>query len=259
RRVTGVPMEPRAAVGAYDPETGCYTIQAGGGGVVRPRREIAAVLGVTEDCVRVIARDVGGNFGTRNAMYPEFPLVAWAARRIGRPVKWTCERRESFLSDHQGRDLLVEAELALDREGNFLGLRGSNVSNVGAHTVSFVPLAKGVEIMSGVYRIPACYVRARAVLTNTASTNPYRSAGRPEVIFVIERLVDLAARQYGFDPVALRRRNMIPESAMPYANGLGMTYDSGAYERAMDEVLALGDVAGFAARRAESRRRGRHR
>ena len=258
-RVTGVPMEPRAAVAAFDAESGRTTLYMGGGGVVRPKRELAVILGVAEDAVRVVARDVGGNFGTRNAFYPEFALVAWAARRIGRPVKWTCERGEAFLSDHQGRDLVVEAELALDADGAFLAMRGSNLSNVGAHTVSFVPLIKGVEIMTGAYRIPAAHFRARAVLSNTPPTNPYRSAGRPEVIFVMERLVDLAARAHGFDAVELRRRNLVPESAMPFANPLGMTYDSGAYAAVLDAALALGDRDGFAARRDEAGRRGRRR
>ncbi len=259
QRVTGVPMEPRAAVGEFDPATGRYTIHAGSGGAFRQKREISIILGVEIDDVRVIAKDVGGNFGTRNSFYPEFAMVAWAAKRIGRPVKWTSDRTEAFLSDHQGRDLRVEAELALDADGNFIGLRGANISNVGAHTVSFVPLAKGAEIMSGTYRIPACYVRARAAMTNTASTSPYRSAGRPEVNFVIERLVDLAARETGFDPVELRRRNIIPADAMPYANGLGMTYDSGDYPKALDEALALGDVDGFAARKAGSAALGKRR
>ena len=258
-RVTGVPMEPRAATGMYDPETDRYTVHAGSGGVVRQKREIAGVLGIEFDQVRVVAQDVGGNFGTRNSFYPEFAMVAWAARKIGQPVKWTCERGEAFLSDYQGRDLVVEAELALDKDGNFLGLRSSNISNVGAHTMSFVPLTKGVEIMNGVYRIPACHVRARAVLSNTPSTNPYRSAGRPEVIYVMERLVDLACREHGFDPVEMRRRNMIPADAMPYPNGLGMIYDSGAYEQVMDTALSLGDWDGFAARRDEARDRGKHR
>jgi aerobic carbon-monoxide dehydrogenase large subunit len=257
RRVTGVPMEPRAAVGNFDAATGRYTVFAGSGGANRQKRETAAVLGIDEELVRYVARDVGGNFGTRNAFYPEFALVAWASRKIGRPVKWTCERSEAFLSDHQGRDLAVDAELALNEDGDFIGLRGSNLSNVGGHTVSFVPLAKGVEIMTGVYRIPAAYFRARATLSNTPSTNPYRSAGRPEVNFVLERLVDLAARQCGFDPVDIRRRNMIPPDAMPYANGLGMIYDSGTYEDAMDLALGLGDAAGFAARRSQSEAHGK--
>ena len=256
-RVTGVPMEPRAAVAAFDPETGRYTLHAGGGGVVRPKRELAEILGVAEDRVRVVAADVGGNYGTRNAFYPEFALVAWAARRLGRPVKWTADRGESFVSDYQGRDLAVNAELALDEDGRFLAMRGSNVSNVGAHTVSFVPLIKGVEIMTGLYDVPAAGFRARAALTNTPPTNPYRSAGRPEVMFVLERLVDMAAAAHGFDRVALRRGNLVPESAMPFANPLGMTYDSGDYETAMDAAIAAADWDGFAGRRRESRLRGR--
>lgn len=258
-RVTGVPLEPRAVVAAYDPETSRYTVHAGGGGIVRPKRELAAVLDVPLDKVRVLADDVGGNFGTRNAFYPEVALLAWAARRTGRPVKWTADRNEAFLSDYQGRDLAVSAELALDADGRFLALRGSNISNTGAHTVSFVPLTKGVELMSGVYAIPTAYFRARATLSNTPPTNPYRSAGRPEVIFAMERLVDLAARQCGFDRIELRRRNLISPGEMPFANPLGLTYDSGAYEDAMDRVLAEADWDGYLARKAESAGRGRHR
>jgi carbon-monoxide dehydrogenase large subunit len=256
-RVTGAPMEPRAAVGHYDAASGRHTLYAGGGGVVRPKTELARILGVPEASVRVVTREVGGNFGTRNPFYPEFALVVWAARRVGRPVKWTCERTEAFLSDYQGRDLDVQAELALDAEGNFLALRSSNISNAGAHTVSYVPLTKGTEIMSAVYRVPVAHVRARAVLSNTPPTNPYRSAGRPEAMFVMERLIDIAAREHGFDRIELRRRNLIPPSAMPFPNPLGMTYDSGAYEQAMNSALALGDWDGFAARRTEARARGK--
>lgn len=259
QRVAAAPMEPRAALGAYDAAGGRYTLFAGGGGIVRPKRELARILGVADDRVRVLAREVGGNFGPRNYFYPEFALVVWAARRIGRPIKWTGDRQEGFLTDYQARDLLVEAELALDADGRFLALRASNLGNVGAHTLSFVPLTKGSELMSSTYRIPAAQVRARAVLSNTPPTAPYRSAGRPEVMFVIERLIDRAAHEHGFDRVALRRRNLIPEAAMPYANPLGMTYDSGAYERVMDRALALADWAGFPVRRADALRRGRRR
>lgn len=259
QRVTGVPMEPRAAVGAYDPRVGRYTLHAGSGNVVRQKGELAGILNVAESKVRVIARDVGGNFGTRNAFYPEFALVCWAARRLSRPVKWTCERSESFLSDYQGRDLAVQAELALDADGHFLGLRGSNTSNVGAHTVSFVALVKGVELMSSVYKIPAAHFRARAVLSNTPPTNSYRSAGRPEAMFVIERLIDLAAAQCGFDRVSLRRRNLVPERPRSYVNPLGLTCDGGGYKKAMDAALALADWSGFAKRKRESRRHGKRR
>jgi carbon-monoxide dehydrogenase large subunit len=257
QRVTGVPMEPRAAVGIYDARSARYTLYAGSGNVVRQKTELSGILGVADTAVRVIARDVGGNFGTRNAFYPEFALVCWAARRLARPVKWTCERSESFLSDYQGRDLAVQAELALDADGHFLGLRGSNTSNVGAHTVSFVALVKGVELMSSVYKIPAAHFRARAVLTNTPPTNSYRSAGRPEAMFVIERLIDLAAAQCGFDRVSLRRRNFVPERPRAYVNSLGLPCDGGGYKKAMDAALKLADWQGFAKRKRESRRRGK--
>ena len=259
QRVTGVPLEPRAAVGSHDRATGRTTLYAGSGGVVRQKHELASVLGVPADRIRVVSGDVGGNFGTRNAFYPEFALVAWASRRIGRPIKWTCERHEAFLSDYQGRDLFVEAELALDAEGRFLALRGSNISNVGAHTVSFVPLTKGVSVMSSIYRIPAAWVRARAVMSNTPPTNPYRSAGRAEVMFVMERLIDLAALTHGFDRLELRRRNLIRADAMPYTNPLGLTYDSGEYERAMASALALGRWDDFPQRRRAAARSGKRR
>ncbi|MGZ3293463.1 MAG: xanthine dehydrogenase family protein molybdopterin-binding subunit [Xanthobacteraceae bacterium] len=259
QRVTGVPLEPRAAIGSYDAASGRTTLYAGSGGVVRQKHELAGVLDVPPDRVRVVSGDVGANFGTRNAFYPEFALVAWASRRIGRPVKWTCERQEAFLSDYQGRDLFVSAELALDGAGRFLALRGSLIGNVGAHTVSFVPLIKGVSVISGVYRIPAACLRARAVMSNTPPTNPYRSAGRPEAMFVIERLIDLAAAAHGFDRIELRRRNLIGADATPYTNPLGLTYDSGEYERVMDCALSLGHWDGFAQRRRAAARRGKRR
>jgi aerobic carbon-monoxide dehydrogenase large subunit len=258
-RITGVPMEPRAAVAVWDPASGRYTVHAGAGGLGRTQTGVAAALGVPESAVRVMAREVGGNFGTRNSCYPEFALVAWAARRLGRPVKWTSERREAFLADYQGRDLVAQAELALDAEGNFLALRGANTSNIGAHAVSFHPLNKGLALTATVYRVPAVSMRGRAVVTNTSPTTPYRSAGRPEIMFVMERLIDLAARRHGFDRLELRRKNLVPASAMPYRNAVGTLYDSGDYRAALDRAVTLGDWAGFEARRAEARRRGRYR
>jgi len=259
QRVTGVTMEPRAAVGVWDPGSGRYTVHAGAGGLGRTQTGVAGALGVPESDVRVRARDVGGNFGTRNSCYPEVALVAWAARRLGRPVKWTGERREAFLADYQGRDLTVHAELALGADGTFLAFRGANTSNVGAHAVSFHPLNKGLAITATVYRVPAVSVRGRAVVTNTSPTTPYRSAGRPEIMFVMERLIDLAARRHGFDRLALRRKNLVPASAMPYRNAVGVIYDSGDYLAALDRAVTLADWAGFEARRAEARRRGRYR
>ncbi len=211
QRIAGVTMEPRAATGEYDPATGSYTLHAGAGGAVRPRHDMAVVLGVPDDKVRMVMHDVGGNFGTRGASNPEFALVAWAAKRVGRAVKWTCERSEAFLCDYQARDLTADAELALDADGQFLAMRGTNMVDSGAYPVSFGPLHKGVEIMTSIYHVPTVHFRARATLTNTAPTRPYRSSGRPEAMFVVERLIDIAARQCGFDRAELRRRNLIPE------------------------------------------------
>src|SRR5215469_3761530 len=255
QRVTGVPMEPRAALAIYDNATQRYTLYAGNGGAVRLKHDLATMLDVAPERVRVLMGDVGGNFGTRGMIYPEFALVAWAARRVGRPVKWICDRQESFLSDYQARDLAVEAELALDAEGNFLAMRGSNVGNLGSYPTNFAMVQKGVEIMTSVYRVPAAHFRARCVLSNTAPTRPYRSAGRPEVIFVMERMIDLAARQCNFDRIALRRRNLPDEPEMPYRNPFGMIYDSGAYHKVMDTAIALADWNGFSRRQIEARAR----
>ncbi len=259
QRIAGVTMEPRAAIGEYDAATGHYTLHAGAGGAVRPRHDMAVVLGVADGDVRMVMHDVGGNFGTRGASNPEFALVAWAAKRVGRAVKWTCERSEAFLCDYQARDLTADAELALDADGSFLAMRGTNIVNSGAYPVSFGPLHKGVEIMTSIYHVPVVHFRACATLTNTAPTRPYRSYGRPEAMFVVERLIDIAARQCGFDRAELRRRNLVPESAMPYRNPFGLEYDSGTYHKVMERVLALGDWAGFAARREEAKQRGKRR
>src|SRR5271169_6587900 len=258
QRVTGVPMEPRTNVAEYDPATGQYTLYTGSGrGVAKVRLDLAQVLGVTSEQVRVLCHDMGGNFGTRNLFYPEYALLAWASRLVRRPVKWTCERSESFISDWQGRDLTVQAELALDTEGHFLAVRGSNLSNLGGHAVAFGPLQKGLGLMSSVYRIPVAYFRGRGAVTNTVSTTPYRSSGRPEAIFVVERLIDLAADRLGLDPAELRRRNLIPPTAQPFTNPAGLTYDSGDYPAAMATGLALADWDGFPVRREAAKLRGK--
>ncbi|HEV8473156.1 MAG TPA: xanthine dehydrogenase family protein molybdopterin-binding subunit [Methylomirabilota bacterium] len=258
-RVTGVPMEPRTALAVYDAAREHYTLYAGSGGVQRIKHDLMETLGVPKTGLRVVAGDVGGNYGTRNACYPEFALVPWAARRVGRPVKWTCDRREALLTDFHARDLLSHMELALDAEGAFLALRGTHTSNVGAYAVSYIPLGKGIGVLPSLYHFPAAYVRGRAVLTNTSPTYPYRSAGRPEVMYVLERLIDIAARRHGFDRVQLRRRNLIPSTAMPYRNRFGLLYDSGDYVGVQDRAVALADWKGFEERRSEARRRGRYR
>jgi carbon-monoxide dehydrogenase large subunit len=258
QRVTGVPLEPRTAIADY--AGGHYTLYSGSGrGVAKARLDLARALNVSADDVRVRCEEMGGNFGTRNFFYPEWALLAWAARRLGRPIKWTCERSDAFLSDYQGRDLAVEAELALDAQGKFLAARSANLSNLGAYPASFVSLQKGMGLLSGVYHIPAAYVRGRGAVTNTVPTTPYRSAGRPEVIFVIERLIDLAADKLGVDPAELRRRNMIAPAAQPYRNPIGLTYDSGDYPQAMARALALADWDGFKARKRQARKRGKRR
>ena len=256
-RVTGVPMEPRSALAQYDAATDSYLLYAGSGGAVRQQNELIKVVGVPPERLRVISPDVGGNFGTRNRTYVEFGLVLWAAKKLGRPVKFTAARSEAFLSDYQGRDLVTNVELALDEKHKFIGLRATNISNVGARCVSLSPLSKGSGLISGSYAIPAASLRSVAVFTNTMPTNAYRSSGRPEVTFAIEQLVDEAARQLGVDRIALRRKNLVSPKAMPYRNSVGMLYDSGQYEGNMDWAMDIVDWKGFPARRREAKRRGK--
>ena len=257
QRVTGVTMEPRSALGSYDPDIKKYTLIAGSGGAVRQRSELAAVLGIKKDGIRVISPDVGGNFGTRNRVYVEFGLVLFAAQLIARPVKFTATRSESFLTDYQGRDLFTKIQLALDIRGRFLGLRCDNISNVGARCVSLSPLSKGSGLITGSYDIPVATLRARAVFTNTMCTQAYRSSGRPEVTYAIERIIDIAARKLGFDAVELRRKNLISPIEMPYVNAVGSRYDSGEYEINMDRAMQLADWNGFAERKKLAAARGR--
>jgi carbon-monoxide dehydrogenase large subunit len=256
-RVTGVPLEPRAALGVYDAATGRYTLYAGSGGAVRQKRELATVLGIAPESLRVLSFDVGGNFGTRNRVFVEFGLVLWAAKKLGRPVKFTATRAEAFLSDYQGRDLVSEVALALDHDGRMLAMRATNISNVGARCVSLSPLSKGAGLIPGSYAIPAAHLRALAVFTNTMPTQAYRSSGRPEVTYAIERLVDIAADELGMERIALRRKNLIRPQAMPYRNAVGMVYDSGRYQENMAWAMDVADWKGFPARRREARRRGK--
>ncbi|HEX4326775.1 MAG TPA: xanthine dehydrogenase family protein molybdopterin-binding subunit [Burkholderiales bacterium] len=256
-RVTGVGLEPRAALGAYDPQKDAYTLYAGSGGAVRQKREVADVLGVEPNKVRVLSYDVGGNFGTRNRLYVESGLVLWAAKKIGRPVKFRAERSESFLTDYQGRDLVTEVSLAIDADGKFLAMRAHNLSNVGSVCVSLSPLGKGSGLITGSYDIPLATLRAQAVFSNTMATQAYRSSGRPEVTYAIERLVDRAALQTGIDRIELRRRNLVKREQMPYVNAVGSTYDSGEYQINMDALLQLGDWAGAEGRRQEAKSRGK--
>ena len=256
-RVTGLPLEPRAALGAYDAATDKFTLYAGSGGAVRQKNELIQVFGILPDKLRVLSPDVGGNFGTRNRTFVEFALVLWAAKKLGRPVKYTATRSEAFLSDYQGRDLITKVELALDAKHRFLAIRATNISNVGARCVSLSPLSKGSGLIPGSYAIPATSLRALAVFTNTMPTNAYRSSGRPEVTFAIEQLIDAAAKELGVDRIALRRKNLVRPEAMPYRNAVGMLYDSGRYEENMDWAMQIADWDGFTTRRREAKRRGK--
>jgi len=256
-RVTGVPMELRSCLADFDAASGKYTLYAGSGGAVRQKVELVGVLGIAPDKLRVLSYDVGGNFGTRNRPFVEFGLVLWAAGKLKRPVKYTATRSEAFLSDYQGRDLVTKVELAFDKSGRILAMRADNISNAGARCVSLSPLSKGSGLITGSYDIPAATLRSRAVFTTTMPTNAYRSSGRPEVTFAIERLMDMAADQLGIDRIRIRRKNFVKPKAMPYRNAVGMLYDSGTYEANLDLALKIADVEGFKQRKREAKKRGR--
>jgi carbon-monoxide dehydrogenase large subunit len=250
-------MELRASLGHYDEATGRYTLYAGSGGAVRQKQEMAVVLGVKPDAIRVLSYDVGGNFGSRNRPYPEFGMVLWASRRTGRPVKYTATRSEAFISDYQGRDLITKVSLALRKDGKILGLRADNVSNVGAMCVSLSPLGKGSGLITGSYDIPAASLRSRAVFTNTMPTNAYRSSGRPEVTYAIERLLDTAATELKLDRVRIRRKNLVRPKQMPYTNAVGSEYDSGTYEANMDLAMRIAGWDDVKERRRDAKKRGK--
>jgi carbon-monoxide dehydrogenase large subunit len=257
-RVAVAPMEPRAAVGEYDRRAERYTLHTGIQGPHGTRTLLASTLGVEHNRVRVISADVGGSFGMRSGLYPEMVLVLWAAKRLGRPVKWTSSRREGMVTDEAGRDNVSTVELALDRDGTFLALRIAVTLNVGAYLTprSAGPGTNNVGGVAGMYRTPAIHHETTGVYTHTTPTGPYRGAGRPEATYAIERVIDVAARELGIDPLDLRRRNLIAPSAMPFKTGLVFTYDCGDFARGMDMALSLADHAGFAKRRAQARERG---
>src|SRR3989441_614869 len=259
-RVAAAPLEPRAGVGEFDRRSGRYTLHTG---IQAPHglRTLLAeqVLRVPQSAVRVVTGEVGGSFGMRSGIYPEMVLVLWAAKRLGRPVKWTSDRREGFVTDEHGRDNVTSAELALDAGGKFLALRGNLMVNIGAYLTprSAGPATNNVGGVAGVYTTPAIHLTSTGVFTNTTPTGPYRGAGRPEATYAIERVIDVAARELGIDPIELRRRNLIPASSMPFKTGLVFTYDCGDFARVMDMALALADHSGFQKRRAEAGKRGK--
>src|SRR5712671_3058157 len=256
-------MEPRGAIGEYDPGEDTYTLWSSTQGSHFIRNLLAeSIFKVPENRIRVVTRDVGGGFGMKLFLYPEHILVLWAAKKLGRAVKWTPERSDAFLTDTQGRDNVTRLELALDGELRFLALDVEIVANMGAYLSNFapeIPTASGAVMHSGVYANPAIHVGVKGVFTNTVPVDAYRGAGRPEAAYAIERLIDYAARRLGVPPQELRRRNFIKPEAMPYQTPLGLNYDSGEFSRNMDHALAAADLVGFPARRAEARARGHYR
>ncbi|UYN93216.1 MAG: xanthine dehydrogenase family protein molybdopterin-binding subunit [Enhydrobacter sp.] len=260
-RVHAQYMEPRGTLGVYDQGEDRLILYADVQYPHRVRNMLAQnVFKVPESKMRVIAQDVGGGFGTKGWQYVEHRLTVWAARKLLRPVKWTCERSEAVMADEHGRDNIGEVELALDKDNRFVALRLDMLANIGAYVGSdrnlLSPFGQ-IGTVLGVYRIPVAHINVVGVLSNTNPTAPYRGAGRPEAIYLIERLIDDAARELGIDRIELRRRNMLPESALPYQSPVGPFYDCGRFEENLDMALKLADVGGYPARAAESKARGR--
>jgi len=255
-RITAVTMEPRGCIADFDPGTGRYTLYSSTQNVHGVRQILAhQILHAPERRLRVVARDVGGGFGMKGNVYPEEAVLVWAASRIGRPVKWIPSRSEALLGDAQGRDQNVAAELALDADGKFLALRWTGSHNVGAYIegAGAIPILFSLKLASTVYDIPAVAVTSSLVFTNTAPTVPYRGAGRPEAVYIMERLVDQAAREMRIDPAGLRKRNLIRPDTYPYETRTGWVYDTGDYTAAMAKCQALADWDGYASRLARSK------
>jgi carbon-monoxide dehydrogenase large subunit len=263
QRVAPCPIEPRAILASYDKTTGRITLRVSCQTPTGLRDALCAeVLGIANDKVRVLVGDVGGGFGMKTGLYPEDVVLAFCARKLGRPLKWCAERMEEFLAATHGRDVASKAELALDDSGRILALRVFSLANMGAFATpagAVIQLMIGPWVSTSIYDIGTIDIRIKAILTNTAPTSAYRGAGRPEAIYIIERLMDAAARQTGIDPLELRRRNMIRPEQMPYTNAMGKTYDSGQFESVMNKATALADWNGLDARVAEAKKRGRWR
>ena len=259
-RIAGAALEPRAAIATYDPIAGAVTLYDTTQAVHLVRRSVAAQLGLADRQVRVVSPDVGGGFGYKGKHYPEEIAVCWAARRLGRPVRWVGSRSEAFVTDTQARDHRTRARLALDGDGRFLGLRVETVADLGAYLSTFgaaIPSAIYSALLAGVYGTPAVCVEVTGVFTNTVPTDAYRGAGRPEACYILERLADRAAAATGVDPIEIRRRNLIPGDAMPYKTPIGPTYDCGDFPKIMERALESAGHDGFAGRRVASEAAGR--
>jgi carbon-monoxide dehydrogenase large subunit len=257
QRIATVQMEPRSAIGSYDAATDSVTLTAGNQGAHRYRVPLADCLAMPPESVRVICPDTGGGFGPRNDPNPEHIVVAWAARRLRRPVKWTSDRSEAFLTDYQGRDIITKARMAFARDGRIQAFALELIGNVGGQTGTYVPLSNAYRIAPTVYDVPCALVHVRGVMTNTVPTAPFRGAGRPEAHLVIERLLDIAAKKLGIDRVAIRRRNLIRRAQLPYRSATGLTYDSGDFTGNMRRVLEAADWDGARARARDAKRRGK--
>ena len=260
QRLVGNPMEPRACLAAYEASSGRYTVHLLLQGVGGMRGQLSQVTGLDKDKLVLVAQDVGGSFGVRGAAYPEYFALMLAARKLGRPVKWVATRAETFVSDFHGRAISLTGELALDADGRFLAIRFDDRADLGAYPAAFGAFiaTKNLTVtMGGVYAIPHIYGRTRLAYTNAVPVSAYRGAGRPDIAYAIERLVDYCAHEHGFDPIALRRRNFIAPAAMPYQTANAGAYDSGDFEAVMDDALVRADWESFPARRQEAARRGK--
>jgi carbon-monoxide dehydrogenase large subunit len=262
QRMAVATMEPRGATAHYDAATDSYLLRVCSQGTTAMRDPIAAIMDIPKERLRVLTDDVGGAFGLKTGPYPEYIAQLVAAKKLGRAVHWMSGRSEAFLSDNQARDLYTEAELALDKSGRFLALRVRNVANLGAYVGAVganIPTLSFARCLPALYDIKHIDISARCAFTNTIATAPYRGAGRPEANYVLERVVEEAARVTGIDPAELRRRNLIPASAMPYKTAVGTVYDSGDFRPIFDKALALADYDGFRVRRRAAKKRGRYR
>jgi aerobic carbon-monoxide dehydrogenase large subunit len=260
QRLVGNPIEPRAFLAQFDAASGVYSVYTPSQGMNGMRGFLAAATGLPPERIRVITHDIGGSFGIRSFSYAEHVAVMLAAQKLGRPVKWVATRSEVFLSDNHGRGLTLSGELALARDGRFLALRFEDAADLGAFSTPFGPQigSRNITItMGGVYRIPAMHARTRCAYSNAVPVSAYRGAGRPDIACAIERLVDEAAAEHGFDPIELRRKNFIPPEAMPYRTANGTVYDCGEFEKVMDKALGIADWKGFPGRRERSQREGR--
>ncbi|MFQ5984255.1 MAG: xanthine dehydrogenase family protein molybdopterin-binding subunit [Alphaproteobacteria bacterium] len=260
-RMVSNAVEPRSSIGEYDAGDDSYTLYSTSQFPHVVRLLMGAfILNIPESKLRVVSPDVGGGFGSKMIHYPEEVTVTWASKKVGRPVKWTAERSESFMSDSQGRDHVTHAELALDEDGKFLGLKVSTIANMGAYLSTFaslIPTYLYGTLLAGQYTTPAIYGEVKAVFTHTVPVDASRGAGRPEATYLLERLVENAARETGIDKAEIRRRNLIPPDAFPYQTPVAFLYDSGNYAATLDEALRLADYAGFEARREEAKGRGK--